>query len=560
MDPRMRIRTKIFALVGALSLVTLATAGIGVSTLRTYNKAVEDVRVSDARALNGERLNRLVTAVVMEARGVYAAKDTAAAKQFSQGILKFLKDMDAVLVQWEPLVRPEDRAAFDQLKKDAAAFKTFRTETARLGVEVSPQAGNEQGNNEANRANRKAFQASIDEITKRNMEAANIIEQRVDAVYDQRLVLLVALALGGALAALLIGGFVGHRQIGRPLRGVTAAIERLADGDYSLPVTRERRDEIGAIWKAMRVFAEAMAEAQRLREVQADNERHMAERRRQEMAALAQSFEGSVGGLVQHLSAAAEELESTAKSMATTAEQTNQRSSSVAAASEQTSVNVQAVAAATEEMAASAGEIGSQILHTSRIAAQAVENVQRTNTRVQALAAGAQKIGDVVALINTIAGQTNLLALNATIEAARAGEAGRGFAVVAAEVKELANQTSRATEEIAAQIAQIQDATGEAVDAIKGIGTTIEDLHKVAVGVAAAAEQQQAAAQEIARNVSEAARGTGEVSESIAEVQRAAGHTGAAAAQVLASAGELSRNATSLGHEVQGFLEGVRAA
>jgi methyl-accepting chemotaxis protein len=556
----MRIRTKIFALVGMLSFVTAAIAAVGITTLQTANQAMEDVRASDRRALYSERLNRLVTAVVMDARGVYAAKDTTAAKQFSDGILKFLKDIDALLAQWEPLVRPADKAAFEQLKKDAAAFKTFRTETARLGVEVSPQAGNEQGNNEANRANRKAFQASIDDITRRNVETGNVIEARVEALSDQRLKLLVGIALISVVLGLLIGGLVGHRQIARPLQGVTSAIEKLASGDFRLPEVRETRDEIGAIWKAMRVFGNAMAEAQRLREAQADTERHMAERRKIDMASLAKQFESSVGELVQHLSTAAQELEATAKSMAATAEQTAQRSGSVAAASEETSANVQAVAAATEEMASSAGEIGTQISHTSRVAAKAVEDTRQTNKRVQTLAAGAQKIGDVVALINTIAGQTNLLALNATIEAARAGEAGRGFAVVAAEVKELANQTSKATEEIAGQIAHIQEATTEAVNAIGLIGATIEEVHSIATGVAAASEQQQAAAQEIARNVTEAARGTGEVTESIGQVQQAATHAGSAAAQVLASAGELSRNADVLSREVQTFLNGIRAA
>ena len=559
-DGRVRIRTKIFALVGVLSLMMVATSGVGVSTVKTYHSAVDDVKAASTRAFYSERLNRLVTAVVMEARGIYAAKDTNAAKQFSLGILALLKQIDALLAQWEPLVPEADRPLFEEVKKAAASFKTFRTETARLGVEVSPQAGNEQGNNEANRANRKAFQESIDAMTKRSSEAAEAVDQSTEALYRERLILLVGLALGSVAAALLIGGFVGHRQIARPLQSVTAALQKLASGDYRLQNVRETRDEIGEIWKSMRVFAEAMAEAERLRSAQTETEKETTLRRKAEMMALAQKFEGSVGGLVQHLSTAAQEMESTARSMAATAEQTNQQSGTVAAAAEETSANVQAVAAATEELAASAGEIGGQVAHTSRVAAKAVENTRQTNGRVQALAEGAQKIGDVVALINTIAGQTNLLALNATIEAARAGEAGRGFAVVASEVKELANQTSKATEEIATQVAHIQEATADAVNAIREIGATIEEVHGIAVGVAAAANQQQAAAQEIARNVSEAARGTTEVTTSIGQVQQAATHAGSAAAEVLTAAGELSRNSTALTREVGSFLEGVRAA
>jgi methyl-accepting chemotaxis protein len=284
------------------------------------------------------------------------------------------------------------------------------------------------------------------------------------------------------------------------------------------------------------------------------------EERAAAMARLADAFEGAVGEIVEAVSSASTQLEASAGTLATTAERAQELTTMVAAASEEASTNVQSVASASEEMASSVNEIGRQVQESAKIAGDAVEQARRTHHRVNELSDASKRIGDVVELINTVASQTNLLALNATIEAARAGEAGRGFAVVATEVKALAEQTAKATEEIRRQINDIQNATRDSVSAIEEIGVTIGRISEISSTIASAVEEQGAATQEVARNVQQAAQGTQQVASNITDVQRGADETGAASSQVLTFAQSLSQESSRLKSEVGRFLETVRAA
>ncbi|MCD0419740.1 CHASE3 domain-containing protein [Rubrivivax sp. JA1024] len=412
-------------------------------------------------------------------------------------------------------------------------------------------------------------------IGKKSMDA---IRTEVDALVAAEASLLsvraeaAAAALSSSYTAIIVSAVVmvviivaGLLFLGRAVtRGIvdmTAAMGRLAQNDLSVDVPHaERRDEVGKMAAAVQVFKDNAIRVRQLEAEQQEAERRQAEQRRSEMMKMANGFEAAVGEIVNTVSSASTELEASASTLTQAADRAQHLSSTVAAASEEASTNVQSVASATEELSSSISEISRQVQDSARIAANAVNQARTTDDRVSELSKAATRIGDIIELINTIAGQTNLLALNATIEAARAGEAGRGFAVVASEVKALAEQTAKATGEISQQISGIQAATNDSVTAIKQITGTIEQLSEIASTIAAAVEEQGAATQEISRNVQQAAQGTQQVSSNVIDVQRGATETGSASAQVLSSAQSLAQDSSRLKGEVSRFLDTVRAA
>jgi len=556
----LKIGSKIL-LVTCTLIATSALIGlVSLETLFRSEDLVNEMAATANRSIYGERVNGLIYAVVMESRGIYMAKDTEAAKKFAPGLLQSLKALQNAMAAWRELVPPSSVDVFAKAQGDAEQFVKFRTELARLGVEDSPQSARDYGDNDANRANRKAFGSEIEQLAKINQAAISNIRADLQAFYKWRIILMMTVIAAGMLIGLIMALTVSSRFIAGPIRVLTRTMTKLANGDFSQLIQGDkRRDEIGEMARAVVIFKENGLANERLQaeraQAQADRER-----RQQHVEELIRAFDSQITDVLDQLAGAATEMQATAQSMSAIAEKTARQANAVSAATEEASANVQTVASAGEELSSSIHEISRQVAQSSQITGEAVSTAGQTDTQVQGLVQAVERIGDVVRLINDIAGQTNLLALNATIEAARAGEAGKGFAVVASEVKNLATQTAKATEEITGQIQAIQTATRDSVSSIKQITTIIHQISEIAATIAAAVEEQGAATQEIARNVQQAADGTQEVANNVGGVTEAAGETGSAATQVLSAAGALSRQANALRHNVTDFLQQIRAA
>ena len=553
----LRVRTKILSAFGLMLLLIVGVSLTAINRLSAINNHAAEVRDSwlPSTGVLGQLTDALQDMRVFEARFILADNDGERQQMIAE-VNTRRQTIERLRAAYEPLITTGTDDERFMHAFDAAFTEHKQIEGNYLGdSKVNPRDLFNEANRKAYQAARAALKSNLDFNVAEGKKAAN---QGATIYATTKLFMLGIMVIAAVMCLLLAYAIIS--TISGPVRLLTEAMIRLADSDWSTEVPgTSRRDEVGEMANAVSVFKTNGVNAVRVAAEQ-EAERATKAQRAERLETLTRGFEAKAGTLVNQVSSAATELQVTAQSMTGMAGQATQQATNVAAAAEQASANVQTVAAAAEELASSVTEISRQVAQSAKIANKAKDDARRTDSVVQALAEGAQKIGDVVGLINDIAGQTNLLALNATIEAARAGDAGKGFAVVASEVKSLATQTAKATEEIARQISQIQTATKEAVGSIQGIGATISEISEIAAAIAAAVEEQGSATQEIARNVQQAATGTQQVSANIVGVSQGANDTGAAAVQVLGAAGELSRQAEQLHGEIGRYIIGVEAA
>jgi methyl-accepting chemotaxis protein len=549
---------KLYSIFALFAVLTAAITALSDYNTRRDAELTAAIETASQAALNVERVNSLVYAMVMESRGIYMSTDLPVVRKYGDGLHKFSDGLLEVVKKWESIVQQDDRDQFASFKKRIDTFVEFRKELVRRAIEVSHEAGREWGDNEANRSVRKELNKDLEALSKVYAERSRKIALQTEI--NQQLAFLLTCLGGLELALVAIGVFIIARSVARPLSAITGTIKQVAEGAEGVEVPHtDRQDEIGALAHAIQIFQEAMDRNRKLNSQVLLDSRARDERTRQ-IETSVESFRGAIGSVLGAVNDNASAMRDTAQSISSVASDASGRASAAARATEQASSNVFAVAGAAEQLSASIEEIGRQVRQATEVVGQAGQRTEKSVAEIESLAAATQRIDGVLNLIQAIAEQTNLLALNATIEAARAGDAGRGFAVVAHEVKALAGQTAKATAEIGQNVSMIHISTRNAVEAVREIGTAVREINEVTSNIAGAVGQQDAATREISQNAQLAADGNSTLVANIGSLNDAIENTNKGASSVLSASGDLASTAELLSREVEKFFHNLHAA